>query len=71
MKMIKAVPVCSSGCGRMSEDDKGSSCMFCDGSFISDPSGEQWVQCVEWQKRAHTGCTAGTNLDFHMCDFCD
>ena len=55
----------------MSEDDKGSSCMFCDGSFISDPSGEQWVQCVEWQKRAHTECTAGTNLDFHMCDFCD
>lgn len=44
-------------------------CIFCNGNFLEDTRGEEWVQCLLCEEWAHTEC-AGYSSGSYVCDFC-
>ncbi|PSN56006.1 hypothetical protein C0J52_13718 [Blattella germanica] len=49
--------------------DCDATCMFCEGKFLSDIHGKEWVMCISCCMWAHSEC-AGLEKGSYVCDFC-
>lgn len=54
-----------------SESEDETECLFCEESYRSSVTGDDWVQCTQCRRWAHEKCTKSSNLTFYVCINCN
>lgn len=50
----------------MDSEEEDADCLFCQGSFSSDKSGEKWIQCCRCYQWAHEECAGVRVFNFFL-----